>query len=164
MSPSSRWSLGHIYTPHRPPLHPPLPPPRLFHLPHKAQSQVLHAFPSLILYFHMIFLFSQGESGICKCSHFILSLLFNWLCIRVFCCVCVSQSSTVTFFYLHINSRSRKANTLHFFTANIKQNTDLRFSATVRFYVPSESIQTLDGYTLPRIWDGKCMNKKCFKQ
>ncbi|XP_069020927.1 ankyrin repeat and sterile alpha motif domain-containing protein 1B isoform X2 [Embiotoca jacksoni] len=40
MSPSSRWSLGHIYTPHRPPLHPPLPPPRLFHLPHKAQSQM----------------------------------------------------------------------------------------------------------------------------
>ncbi|XP_074481297.1 ankyrin repeat and sterile alpha motif domain-containing protein 1B isoform X1 [Sebastes fasciatus] len=40
MSPVSRWSLGHIYTPHRPPLHPPLPPPRLFHLPHKAQSQM----------------------------------------------------------------------------------------------------------------------------
>uniref|UniRef100_UPI0037E78986 ankyrin repeat and sterile alpha motif domain-containing protein 1B isoform X4 n=1 Tax=Semicossyphus pulcher TaxID=241346 RepID=UPI0037E78986 len=38
--PASRWSLGHIYTPHRPPLHPPLPPPRLFHLPHKAQSQM----------------------------------------------------------------------------------------------------------------------------
>ncbi|XP_029019474.1 ankyrin repeat and sterile alpha motif domain-containing protein 1B isoform X3 [Betta splendens] len=40
MPPSSRWSLGHIYTPHRPPLHPPLPPPRLFHLPHKARSQM----------------------------------------------------------------------------------------------------------------------------
>ncbi|XP_078021601.1 ankyrin repeat and sterile alpha motif domain-containing protein 1B isoform X6 [Epinephelus lanceolatus] len=40
MPPVSRWSLGHIYTPHRPPLHPPLPPPRLFHLPHKAQSQM----------------------------------------------------------------------------------------------------------------------------
>ncbi|KAM4523761.1 ankyrin repeat and sterile alpha motif domain-containing protein 1B isoform 6-T6 [Fundulus diaphanus] len=40
MSPSSRWSLGHIYTPHRPPLHPPLPPPRLFHLPYKAQFQM----------------------------------------------------------------------------------------------------------------------------
>ncbi|XP_077956492.1 ankyrin repeat and sterile alpha motif domain-containing protein 1B isoform X3 [Gasterosteus aculeatus] len=38
MSPVSHWSLGHIYTPHRPPLHPP--PPRLFHLPHKAQSQM----------------------------------------------------------------------------------------------------------------------------
>ncbi|XP_067345899.1 ankyrin repeat and sterile alpha motif domain-containing protein 1B isoform X4 [Channa argus] len=40
MPPSSRWSVGHIYTPHRPPLHPPLPPPRLFHLPHKAQLQM----------------------------------------------------------------------------------------------------------------------------
>ncbi|KAK9525759.1 hypothetical protein VZT92_016441 [Zoarces viviparus] len=40
MPPVSRWSLGHIYTPHRPPLHPPLPPPRLFHLPYKAQSQM----------------------------------------------------------------------------------------------------------------------------
>ncbi|XP_036005043.1 ankyrin repeat and sterile alpha motif domain-containing protein 1B isoform X3 [Fundulus heteroclitus] len=40
MSPCSRWSLGHIYTPHRPPLHPPLPPPRLFHLPYKAQFQM----------------------------------------------------------------------------------------------------------------------------
>ncbi|XP_035003790.1 ankyrin repeat and sterile alpha motif domain-containing protein 1B isoform X4 [Hippoglossus stenolepis] len=40
MSPSSRWSLGHIYTPHRPPVHPSLPPPRLFHVPHKAQSQM----------------------------------------------------------------------------------------------------------------------------
>ncbi|KAM9704873.1 ankyrin repeat and sterile alpha motif domain-containing protein 1B isoform 7-T9 [Menidia menidia] len=39
-SPSSRWSLGHTYTPHRPPLHPPLPPPRLFHLPPKAQLQM----------------------------------------------------------------------------------------------------------------------------
>ncbi|XP_017267038.1 ankyrin repeat and sterile alpha motif domain-containing protein 1B isoform X2 [Kryptolebias marmoratus] len=39
-SPTSRWSLGHIYTPHRPPLYPPLPPPRLFHLPHKAQFQM----------------------------------------------------------------------------------------------------------------------------
>lgn len=53
MSPSSRWSVGHIYTPHRPPLHPPLPPSRLFHLPPKAQSQVFHAFPSFILYFNM---------------------------------------------------------------------------------------------------------------
>ncbi|XP_043963663.1 ankyrin repeat and sterile alpha motif domain-containing protein 1B isoform X1 [Gambusia affinis] len=40
MSPSNRWSLGHIYTPHRPPLHPPLPPPRLFHLPYKAHFQM----------------------------------------------------------------------------------------------------------------------------
>ncbi|XP_028306938.1 ankyrin repeat and sterile alpha motif domain-containing protein 1B isoform X2 [Gouania willdenowi] len=40
MPPSSRWSLGHIYTPHRPPLHPPLPPSRLFHLPLRAQSQM----------------------------------------------------------------------------------------------------------------------------
>uniref|UniRef100_A0A8C6KPU0 Ankyrin repeat and sterile alpha motif domain containing 1B n=1 Tax=Nothobranchius furzeri TaxID=105023 RepID=A0A8C6KPU0_NOTFU len=39
-SPTSRWSLGHIYTPHRPPLYPPLPPPRLFHLPYKAQLQM----------------------------------------------------------------------------------------------------------------------------
>ncbi|XP_037099115.1 ankyrin repeat and sterile alpha motif domain-containing protein 1B isoform X3 [Syngnathus acus] len=41
MSPSGRWSLGHIYTPHRPPLHPPpLPPSRFFHL---AQSQMEQA-------------------------------------------------------------------------------------------------------------------------
>ncbi|XP_068442562.1 ankyrin repeat and sterile alpha motif domain-containing protein 1B isoform X1 [Clinocottus analis] len=55
--PVSRWSLGHIYTPHRPPLHPPLPPPRLFHLPHKAQSQVLHALFLLLLPFvlHLLF-------------------------------------------------------------------------------------------------------------
>ncbi|XP_057712137.1 ankyrin repeat and sterile alpha motif domain-containing protein 1B isoform X3 [Corythoichthys intestinalis] len=44
MPPSSRWSLGHIYTPHRPPLHPPpLPPSRLFHLPHPARSQMEQA-------------------------------------------------------------------------------------------------------------------------
>uniref|UniRef100_G3Q8K4 Ankyrin repeat and sterile alpha motif domain containing 1B n=1 Tax=Gasterosteus aculeatus aculeatus TaxID=481459 RepID=G3Q8K4_GASAC len=42
MSPVSHWSLGHIYTPHRPPLHPP--PPRLFHLPHKpSMDQKGHA-------------------------------------------------------------------------------------------------------------------------
>ncbi|XP_077399815.1 ankyrin repeat and sterile alpha motif domain-containing protein 1B isoform X5 [Vanacampus margaritifer] len=41
MSPSGRWSLGHTYTPHRPPLHPPpLPPSRLFHL---APSQMEQA-------------------------------------------------------------------------------------------------------------------------
>lgn len=46
------------------------------------------------------FLFSRGDSGVCKCFHFILSLLFNWLCICVCSGVfCVSQS-----FYLHINS------------------------------------------------------------
>ncbi|XP_043092985.1 ankyrin repeat and sterile alpha motif domain-containing protein 1B isoform X7 [Puntigrus tetrazona] len=42
MPPSSRWSLGHIFTPHRPPLHPsPLPPTsRLLHHPHKVQFQM----------------------------------------------------------------------------------------------------------------------------
>ncbi|XP_052434089.1 ankyrin repeat and sterile alpha motif domain-containing protein 1B isoform X3 [Carassius gibelio] len=42
MSPSSRWSLGHIFTPHRPPLHPsPLPPTsRLLHHPNKVQFQM----------------------------------------------------------------------------------------------------------------------------
>lgn len=62
MSPSSRWSLGHIYTPHRPPVHPSFPPPRLFHLPHKAQSQVLHAFPSFPLYSHMTFLLIKKKA------------------------------------------------------------------------------------------------------
>ncbi|XP_041113226.1 ankyrin repeat and sterile alpha motif domain-containing protein 1B-like isoform X1 [Polyodon spathula] len=36
MPQTSRWSLGHIYTPHRPP-HPPVPPSRLH--PHKVQFQ-----------------------------------------------------------------------------------------------------------------------------
>ncbi|KAL0963000.1 hypothetical protein UPYG_G00348200 [Umbra pygmaea] len=42
MSPSSHRSLGHIYSPHRPPLHPPLPPPsRLFlHHPHNVSFQM----------------------------------------------------------------------------------------------------------------------------
>ncbi|XP_018602806.2 ankyrin repeat and sterile alpha motif domain-containing protein 1B isoform X2 [Scleropages formosus] len=38
MPPSSRWSLGHIHTPHRPP-HLPPPPSRLLH-PHKVQFQM----------------------------------------------------------------------------------------------------------------------------
>lgn len=99
MPPSSRWSLGHIYTPHRPPLHPPLPPPRLFHLPHKAQSQVLHAFPSLILCFHMIFLLVEEKApsvsaSILFCRFYStdsasLSVLFA-------VSVCVSHSSVTT--------------------------------------------------------------------
>nr|XP_023672624.1 ankyrin repeat and sterile alpha motif domain-containing protein 1B isoform X5 [Paramormyrops kingsleyae] len=39
MPPSTRWSLGHIHTPHRPPPHLPLPPSRLLH-PHKVQFQM----------------------------------------------------------------------------------------------------------------------------
>ncbi|XP_051247626.1 ankyrin repeat and sterile alpha motif domain-containing protein 1B isoform X6 [Dicentrarchus labrax] len=95
MPPSSRWSLGHIYTPHRPPLHPPLPPPRLFHLPHKAQSQVLHAFPSLILYFHMILLLVEETAPSVSAS--ILSCRSASLCVLFAVTVYVSHSSVTTF-------------------------------------------------------------------
>lgn len=153
MPPSSRWSLGHIYTPHRPPLHPPLPPSRLFHLPHKAQSQVLHAFPSLILCFHIIFHLFKEKAPSVSASILILLLLFNWLCILVclLCvCVCVSSFTTpwlhITFSSAGIKKTANLAEPIHFISASV-------------FTCPSVPIQPLDGDAPPLsfwyIWVGK---------
>lgn len=162
MSPSSRWSLGHIYTPHRPPLHPPLPPPRLFHLPSKAQSQVLHAFPSLILCFHMIFLLVEEKAPSVSASILFCRFYSTHsasLCVLFAVSVCVSHSSVTTsnsistVSSIAIKKRCHPSASLaqptHFISLQPIQSRMQTSTLVPVFMCPMALFQPLDGDTLP---------------